>query len=53
MGCELVRHGGKHDWYHNPSTGVSQPIPRHKELDEHLAKKIISMLSGSSRPLSS
>jgi mRNA interferase HicA len=24
-GCVLIRHGGKHDWYQNPKTGVSQP----------------------------
>jgi hypothetical protein len=29
-GCVFVRPGGKHDWYHNPKTGVSQPIPRHR-----------------------
>jgi predicted RNA binding protein YcfA (HicA-like mRNA interferase family) len=27
-GCVLVRHGGRHDWYRNPVTGVSQPVPR-------------------------
>lgn len=32
FGCELVRHGGKHDWYRNPSTGVAQPVPRHREI---------------------
>jgi mRNA interferase HicA len=26
-GCVLVRNGGKHDWYRNPVTGVSQPVP--------------------------
>ncbi|MGE3802250.1 MAG: type II toxin-antitoxin system HicA family toxin [Candidatus Kapaibacterium sp.] len=46
MGCTLVRHGGKHDWYYNPITGVSQPVPRHREINEHLAKHIIRMLSG-------
>ena len=20
MGCVLIRHGGKHDWYQNPKT---------------------------------
>jgi predicted RNA binding protein YcfA (HicA-like mRNA interferase family) len=45
MGCVLVRHGGKHDWYRNPATGVSQPVPRHRELKEHLARRIIKMLS--------
>jgi len=24
FGCEFVRHGGKHDWYRNPATGVSR-----------------------------
>ena len=31
MGCEFVRHGGKHDWYRNPQTKVSQAVPRHRE----------------------
>jgi predicted RNA binding protein YcfA (HicA-like mRNA interferase family) len=45
MGCVFIRHGGKHDWYQNPNTKVSQPIPRHREIKEHLAKHIIKMLS--------
>ena len=44
MGCVLIRHGGKHDWYMNPNTKVSQPIPRHIEINEYLAKNIIKML---------
>jgi len=44
MGCVLIRHGGKHDWYRNPATGVSQPVPRHREIKDHLARHIISML---------
>ena len=44
LGCELVRHGGKHDWYRNPATGVAQPIPRHREINERLARRIIRML---------
>ena len=24
MGCQLIRHGGKHDWYQNPRTRVAQ-----------------------------
>ncbi|HHV53351.1 MAG TPA: type II toxin-antitoxin system HicA family toxin [Synergistaceae bacterium] len=44
MGCILVRHGGKHDWYQNPKTKASQPVPRHKEIAETLAKHIIKML---------
>lgn len=45
MGCEFVRHGGNHDWYKNPNTGKSQPIPRHSEIQDNLAKKIIKRLS--------
>lgn len=44
QGCEFVRHGSKHDWYRNPRTGVAQPVPRHREIKERLAKRIIKML---------
>jgi mRNA interferase HicA len=44
MGCVLIRHGGRHDWYQNPGTKVSQPIPRHNEIKDSLAKHIIKML---------
>jgi predicted RNA binding protein YcfA (HicA-like mRNA interferase family) len=43
-GCLLIRHGGRHDWYQNPRTKVSQPIPRHREIKDILAKHIIKML---------
>jgi predicted RNA binding protein YcfA (HicA-like mRNA interferase family) len=45
FGCVLMRHGGKHDWYRNPATGISQPAPRHREIKEGLARHIIKMLS--------
>jgi mRNA interferase HicA len=45
LGCEFIRHGGKHDWYQNKTTGASQPIPRHNEINEYLAKSIIKKLS--------
>ena len=45
FGCVLIRHGAKHDWYRNPNTGVSQAVPRHREVNEHLARRIIRMLS--------
>jgi mRNA interferase HicA len=45
IGCVFIRHGGKHDWYQNPKTKVSQPIPRHREVKEQLAKHIIKMLN--------
>lgn len=44
-GCVLVRHGGKHDWYQNPATGVTQAVPRHREITEHLARRIVRMLA--------
>ena len=44
-GCTLIRHGGKHDWYQNITTKVCQPIPRHREINEILAKNIIKKLS--------
>ncbi|MFH0821616.1 MAG: type II toxin-antitoxin system HicA family toxin [Pseudomonadota bacterium] len=43
-GCVFIRHGGKHDWYQNPRTGVYQPIPRHSEIKEHLAHHILRKL---------
>ncbi len=43
-GCILIRHGGKHDWYQNPTTKISQPVPRHREIKETLARHIIKML---------
>ncbi len=45
VGCVLIRHGGRHDWYTNLKTKQSQPIPRHKEINENLAKSIIKKLS--------
>jgi len=44
-GCALIRRGGKHDIYQNPFTGISQPVPRHREINERLAKKIIKDLT--------
>ena len=43
--CVLVRHGSRHDLYKNPTTGKKQPIPRHNEIDENLAKHIIKELT--------
>lgn len=43
-GCFLLRHGSRHDIYLNPSTGQKQPIPRHSEIDDHLARHIMKYL---------
>ena len=45
MGCTLVRHGARHDWYTNPKTKKSEPVPRHNEIHEGLAKSIIKKMS--------
>ena len=39
-GCVLLRSGKKHDIYINPTTGQKQPIPRHNEIDNILARHI-------------
>ena len=46
-GCLFIRHGGNHDWYQNPKTKACQPIPRHREINEILAKHIIKKLTES------
>jgi mRNA interferase HicA len=33
-GCVFIRHGGRHDWYQNPETKISQPIPGHNEIKD-------------------
>jgi len=45
MGCVLIRQGGKHDWYQNQLTRMAQPVPRHREIKELLAKSILKKLS--------
>ncbi len=44
-GCFLLRHGGKHDIYHNPVTGFTEPVPCHRDINEHLAHRILKRLS--------
>lgn len=45
LGCIFIRHGASHDWYSNPKTRQSQPVSRHNEINENLAKSIIKKLS--------
>lgn len=44
-GCRLLRHGAKHDIYYSLGTGKSQPVPRHVEINERLARKILRDLT--------
>lgn len=39
-GCELLREGGRHSWWHNPSLIKRSAVPRHNEIDDDLARKI-------------
>ncbi len=39
-GCVLLRHGSNHDIYQNPLTGQKQPVPRHPNINDILAKHI-------------
>jgi len=39
-GCVLLRPGSKHDIFINPANGKKQPVPRHNEIDDQLAKHI-------------
>ncbi|MEM6447617.1 MAG: type II toxin-antitoxin system HicA family toxin [Cyanobacteria bacterium J06642_2] len=39
-GCELLREGGRHTIYVNRSTQRSTSIPRHREINDFLVKKI-------------
>ena len=39
-GCELLREGGKHSWWHNPDLNKRSALPRHSEVKDILARKI-------------
>src|SRR4051812_24706669 len=40
-GCYLKREGGSHSLWTNPRTGVVEALPRHTEIKEPLAWKIL------------
>ncbi|WP_020475182.1 type II toxin-antitoxin system HicA family toxin [Zavarzinella formosa] len=39
-GCQLHRHGSKHDLWLNPSNGAKSPVPRHRTLKKPLIRGI-------------
>ena len=39
-GCRLLREGGRHTVYFNPTTNATSAVPRHTEVYEYLARKI-------------
>ena len=44
MGCELLREGSKHSVYVNRLKKKVTTVPRHREIDEYLAKRIFKDL---------
>ena len=44
-GCYLKRQGGSHSLWANPKTGAIEAVPRHNEIKEPLAKKILKNLN--------
>jgi mRNA interferase HicA len=44
-GCYLKREGTSHSLWINPKTGVVEAVPRHIEIKEPLAKKILKNLN--------
>lgn len=39
-GCILIREGGRHTIFYNPSAKKTSSVPRHAEINDFLAKKI-------------
>ncbi|HEV3002935.1 MAG TPA: type II toxin-antitoxin system HicA family toxin [Pirellulales bacterium] len=39
-GCRLLRDRGKHSIYVNSANSRTSAVPRHREINEHLAGKI-------------
>jgi hypothetical protein len=40
QGCSLLREGRKHSLYFNPANNQTSAVPRHRELNDFLARKI-------------
>jgi mRNA interferase HicA len=43
-GCFLKREGASHSLWCNPETGHVEAVPRHAEISERLAQKILKSL---------
>ncbi len=44
-GCYLKREGSSHALWINPKTGIVEAVPRHNEIKEPLASKILKNLN--------
>ena len=40
QGCDLLREGGNHSVYVNRAAGKVSALPRHREINDYLARKI-------------
>ena len=40
LGCELLREGGSHSVYVNRAAGKATTVPRHREINDFLSRKI-------------
>jgi len=40
QGCELLREGSRHSVFHNPKQNSTSTVPRHREVEDFLARKI-------------
>ena len=43
-GCYLKREGRSHSLWVNPKIGIVEAVPRHREIKEPLANKILKKL---------
>jgi hypothetical protein len=43
-GCELLRHGARHEVWINPATGARTSVPRHREIPLPTARAICRQL---------
>jgi mRNA interferase HicA len=43
-GCFLKREGASHSLWINPKNGITEAVPRHNEIKEPLARKILKRL---------
>lgn len=39
-GCRLVREGGSHSVHFNPASNKTSTVPRHREINDFLCRKI-------------
>ena len=44
-GCYMKREGSSHSLWVNPKTGTIEAVPRHTEIKEPLAKKILKNMN--------